>query len=98
MWFLWSALQIERLNSGSPHLPLQPMFALGADTNAPTRIQAERSREKEEKEDMARRKLSLREQLKGVRAAIRSKRTPPQLRAGLRKRGEWLAKQIGTEN
>lgn len=47
---------------------------------------------------MARRKLSLKAQLKGVRAAIRSKRTPPQLRDGLRKRAEWLAKQIGMES
>jgi hypothetical protein len=44
---------------------------------------------------MARRKLSLEQQLKGVRAAIRSKRTPPQLREGLRRRAEWLDKQIG---
>ncbi len=43
---------------------------------------------------MARRKLSLEAQLKGVRAAIRSKRTPPQLRQGLRHRAEWLKKQI----
>lgn len=43
---------------------------------------------------MAHRKLSFEEQLKGVRAAIRSKKTPPQLRQGLRQRAEWLKKQI----
>ena len=43
---------------------------------------------------MARRKLTLEEQLKGVRAAVRSKRTPPQLREGLRKRAKWLIEQI----
>lgn len=43
---------------------------------------------------MARRTLSLEQQLKGVTAAIRSKRTPPQLREGLRKRADWLTKQI----
>jgi hypothetical protein len=43
---------------------------------------------------MARRKLTLRDQLKGIRAALRSKRTPPQLRGGLREREEWLAKQL----
>ncbi len=43
---------------------------------------------------MARRKLSLQEQLKGVNAAIRSRRTPPQLREGLRKRAAELEKQI----
>jgi hypothetical protein len=50
---------------------------------------------------MARHKLSLEQQLKGVRAAIRSKRTPPQLREGLRRRAEWLEEQIripGTAN
>jgi hypothetical protein len=44
---------------------------------------------------MARRKLSLEQQLKGVRAAIRSKRTPPQLREGLRRRAEFLSRQTG---
>jgi hypothetical protein len=44
---------------------------------------------------MARRKLSLEQQLKGVRAAIRSKRTPPQLREGLRRRAEYLSRQTG---
>ncbi len=43
---------------------------------------------------MARRKLTAREQLRGVRAAIRSKRTPPQLKAGLRKRAAQLQAMI----
>ena len=43
---------------------------------------------------MARRKLSLQEQLKGVLAAIRSKRTPPQLRQGLERRRDSLEKLI----
>jgi hypothetical protein len=43
---------------------------------------------------MARRKLSFEEQLKGVQAAIRSKKTPPQLRQGLGQRAEWLKKRI----
>jgi len=43
---------------------------------------------------MAHRKLSFEEQLKGVQAAIRSKKTPPQLRQGLRQRAEWLKDQI----
>ena len=43
---------------------------------------------------MARRKLTLMEQLKGVRAALRSRRTPPQLKEGLRKRAEALERQI----
>ena len=44
---------------------------------------------------MARRKLSLKDQLKGVRAALRSRRTPPQLRDGLRRRAEDLKKRLG---
>jgi hypothetical protein len=43
---------------------------------------------------MGRRKLTLADQLKGVRAAIRSRRTPPQLKEGLRNRRETLRKQI----
>lgn len=43
---------------------------------------------------MARRKLTLVEQLRGVRAALKSKRTPPQLKAGLQKRREFLQKRI----
>ncbi len=39
---------------------------------------------------MARRQLTVEEQLKGVRAAIRSRRTPPQLKMGLRRRVEQL--------
>jgi hypothetical protein len=45
---------------------------------------------------MVHRKLTLSEQLKGVRAALRSPRTPPQLKEGLRRRAEVLEKQIGT--
>ena len=43
---------------------------------------------------MARRRLTFEEQLKGIRAAIRSKKTPPQLREGLRKRADYLAAEI----
>ncbi len=43
---------------------------------------------------MARRQLTLKEQMKGIWAAIRSKRTPPQLREGLRKRAKWLRGEI----
>jgi hypothetical protein len=43
---------------------------------------------------MARRRLTLTEQLKGIRAAIHSKKTPPQLREGLRKRAKWLRTEL----
>jgi hypothetical protein len=43
---------------------------------------------------MPRRTLSLEQMLAGVVAAIRNKRTPPPLKAGLQKRAEWLRNQI----
>jgi len=44
---------------------------------------------------MAHRKLTAEEQLKGVRAALRSPRTPPQLKEGLRKREQSLLGTMG---
>jgi hypothetical protein len=46
---------------------------------------------------MARRKLTLENQLRGVRAAISSTRTPPQLKRGLRDRAEWLRSRIAKD-
>jgi len=46
---------------------------------------------------MGRFKLSLEDQLRGVRAALKSKRTPPQLKPGLTKRKEFLEKRLGKE-
>ena len=43
---------------------------------------------------MARHELSLEEQLEGVRAALRSHHTPPQLREGLRRREAQLEEQL----
>jgi hypothetical protein len=43
---------------------------------------------------MARRKLTITDQLKGIRAALASPKTPPQLKAGLRKRAECLRHQL----
>lgn len=39
---------------------------------------------------MTRKKLSLKDQLKGVTKALKSKKTPPHLKAGLRKRKKAL--------
>ena len=44
---------------------------------------------------MARRTLTMTEQLRGVRAALKSKRTPPQLKPGLEKRKAFLLKHLG---
>jgi hypothetical protein len=43
---------------------------------------------------MARNKLSLADQLRGVKAALKSKKTPPQFRDGLRRRKAELQKQL----
>lgn len=43
---------------------------------------------------MARNKLSLADQLRGVKAALRSKRTPRQFKDGLRRRKAELEKQL----
>ena len=45
---------------------------------------------------MARRKLTLEDQLKGVRAAIESRRTPPQLKDGLKRRADELQTKINS--
>src|SRR5712691_879177 len=43
---------------------------------------------------MSRHKLSLEEQIEGVRAALRSRRTPPQLKEALRRRAMELEKHL----
>jgi len=70
------------------------VWSVRASADAAQPVQAESAREKEEEKNMVRRKLTLKEQLRGIRAALRSKRTPPQLREGLRMRAEWLSKMI----
>jgi hypothetical protein len=45
---------------------------------------------------MARNKLSPENQLRGVKAALKSKKTPTQFRDGLRKRKAELQKQLRT--
>jgi hypothetical protein len=44
---------------------------------------------------MTRNKLSLEDQLRGVSAALKSKKTPPQFREGLRRRKMELQKNLG---
>lgn len=46
---------------------------------------------------MARRRLTLEQQLAGVRAALQSNKTPKQLREGLRKRQAQLERLIAAE-
>lgn len=44
---------------------------------------------------MGRRTLTFEDQLRGIRAALKSKRTPPQLKPGLTKRKEFLEGRLG---
>ena len=48
----------------------------------------------EKREEEAHHKLNPEQQLKGVQAALRSPRTPPQLKDGLRRREQILLKVI----
>lgn len=50
---------------------------------------------KKGKKEMVHRKLTLEEQLRGVRAAILSPKTPIQLKQGLRKRAKELTRRLG---
>lgn len=70
------------------------MWTLRAGRHPATGVPTQATREEEEKKVMARRRLTLEEQLKGIRAAIQSKKTPPQLREGLKKRAKWLTSEI----
>ena len=73
---------------------MSSVWSVWASVDTTKAVQARAAGEKEEEKNMARRKLTLKEQLRGIRAALRSKRTPPQLREGLRARAEWLRKMI----
>jgi hypothetical protein len=69
--------------------------AIRSEPDAAVSLSTQGSGAKEEKKAMARRKLTFKDQLKGIHAALKSKRTPPQLRQGLRNRAAWLRKRIG---
>jgi len=63
--------------------------------NAARKVSPDTARKTDEKETMARRKLTLEKQLRGTKAALRSARTPPQLKEGLLQRKHVLEKAIG---
>ena len=94
--FLRAATASERLSSWNSYFPLRSMRTFWSGAHAASDVSAQASGEKEESQKMARRKLSLLEQLKGIRAALQSPRTPPQLKEGLRRRAEMIEKQVGS--
>lgn len=71
------------------------LWAIWLEHHASSKFSANSDRKEEKKKNMARRKLSVEEQLVGVKAALKSPRTPPQLRAGLKRRKEALERTLG---
>jgi hypothetical protein len=66
------------------------VWIVRASPDTATAIQSEKERNEKGAEKMAHRKLTTDQQLKGVQAALRSPRTPPQLKDGLRRREKTL--------
>jgi hypothetical protein len=95
MSILQSAYRISGRRFPHQSLPLPGMRAFRPKPHSRPWLPADAKREKEEKKVMARRKLSLEEQLRGVRAALKSRRTPPQLKAGLERREKVLERTLG---
>jgi hypothetical protein len=90
-----------RSTDGTKHLPIlssdlqvQALWTLRPDAYTPRTIQSDAAGNREETKNMARRKLTVAEQLKGIEKALASPRTPPQLKEGLRRRGNELRKVL----
>jgi hypothetical protein len=69
-----------------------------SELNSSSALSAKSKRETQKEETMGRRTLTLKDQLRGVSAALRSVRTPPQLRPGLKKRKEVLEQALSKRN
>jgi hypothetical protein len=76
---------------------LSKLRALRTEPGSSSTISSYLKGKEKEKKAMARRKLTLTEQLRGIRSAIKSKKTPPQLKPGLEKRKDALEKPLGIE-
>jgi hypothetical protein len=94
---LWATTEAECVAVWRKDFSLRRMRLVRTSSNTAPAVSANQSRSKEEKTDMARRKLTEQEMLKGVEKALASKRCPPQLKAGLQRRAESLRKQLGLE-
>jgi hypothetical protein len=73
------------------------MRFIRSEPHSSSAFSANTAREAEKEEAMGRRTLTLEDQLRGIRAALKSERTPPQLKPGLTKRKEFLEKSLGKE-
>src|SRR5439155_24495662 len=94
MRVLRTAADSECFTQWRSHFSLSALRNVRSSTHTAKKMSAE-LRERKAAKDMAHRKLTIEAQLKGVRAALRSPRTPPQLRKGLRKREQDLSKIAG---
>jgi hypothetical protein len=97
VWLLRDGAEIERITMGGEDFSLQCMRVVRTGPDAPSPVSADENRSEEEEKDMARRKLTEQEMLKGVEKALASKKCPPQLKAGLQMRADALRKQLGLE-
>ena len=94
MRVLWVSLGPKCFIRRGPNLPVPALRIIWTGNHPAQTIQAKIARKKEASKTMGRRQLTTKEMLKGVRKALSSSKTPPQLKAGLRKRAEWLKDQI----
>lgn len=82
------------ISSRRENFPLQKLRPIWSSNESTSAVPTEAARIEKGEKTMARRKLTLEEQLKGVRAAMRSRQTPPQLKEGLKRRAEELARRL----
>jgi len=90
MPILRPAFGTERCCVSGSDLPLLVLWTVRPIALATENVSAKTKGEAEKEETMGRRTLTLADQLRGIRAALKSKRTPPQLKPGLTKRKEFL--------
>ena len=74
---------------------MRTVCALWPGTNTAQTLRTATGGIKETTQDMARHKLTLQAQLKGVEKALASRRCPPQLKEGLRRRADELRNMLG---
>lgn len=98
MWLLRESAPAQRIEMGRSDLSLRCVWGIWTGPDTAAAISTNEKRGGEEKENMARRKLTEREMLNGVEKALASKKCPPQLKAGLQRRADKLRKQLGLES
>ena len=85
----------KRLPVAGSAFPLSVLQSMGASANTPEKVQTTAAGVAKGKKSMARPVLTLKQQLKGVKAALKSPKTPRQFREGLTRRRRELEKKLG---